>query len=59
MKINKIVEHKKNESEETMKNLVIIALLIITIYQNFTVTQLKKVQEDYINLQICIEEGLL
>lgn len=59
MKINKIVEHKKNESEETMKNLFIIALLIITIYQNFTVTQLKKVQEDYINLQICIEEGLL
>lgn len=25
-----------------MKNLFIIALLIITIYQNFTVTQLKK-----------------
>lgn len=42
-----------------MKNLFIIALLIITIYQNFTVTQLKKVQEDYINLQVCIEEGLL
>lgn len=42
-----------------MKNLVIIALLIITIYQNLIVTQLKKVHEDYINLQICIEEGLL
>ena len=59
MKINKNCRTQKNESEETMKNLFIIALLIITIYQNFTVTQLKKVQEDYINLQIRIEEGLL
>lgn len=46
-----------------MKNLVIITLLIILCFQCIGYTaarnDLQKVQEDYINLQICIEEGIL
>lgn len=46
-----------------MKNLIIITLLIILGVQcaGYTAAKsdLQKIQEDYLNLQICIEEGIL
>lgn len=46
-----------------MKNLVIVILLVVLGVQcagySAAKNDLQKVQEDYINLQICIEEGIL
>lgn len=57
------MSNTKKESEEIMKNLVIVILLVVLGVQcagySAAKNDLQKVQEDYINLQICIEEGIL